>query len=147
MSGNKIKVSNEQYSERKKYLEKKYNNEYLNKIISKKLSKLEVYDIGSNENLIEPIKIDTTENKNKLNERVTVKNEKPNKSIGTMYWSIFRSKEYAEYKKQVPKGEQSYANFSKLAGYVWTSLDENEKYEAVNNGWGGDWSKVVIKYL
>ncbi len=139
----KIRVTNEQYKERKEYLEKKYNKEYVDKIISKKLRKLEVTD-GENINTIEPIKTDTTENRVKLNERVA-KVEKTNKSIGTMYWSVFRSKEYGVYKQQVPKAEQSYSNFSKLAGYVWSRLDENDKYEAVNNGWGGDWSKVVIR--
>lgn len=141
MSG-KIRVTSDQYNERKQYLEKKYNKTYIDKLVAKKLQKLEVID--GTEVLIEPINTDTEENKNKLLNRVN-KVEKVNKSTGTMYWSVFRSKEYATYKKQVPKGEQSYLNFSKLAGYVWSRLDENERYEAVNNGWGGDWSKVVIK--
>lgn len=140
----KIRVTSEQYKERKEYLEKKYNKEYMDKIINKKLKKLEVADDNKVEELVEPITTDTEENRIKLNNRVG-KVEKTNKSTGTMYWSVFRSKEYATYKKQVPKGEQSYTNFAKLAGYVWSGLDENERYDAINNGWGGDWSKVIIR--
>lgn len=148
-SNRKIVVSREQYNERKKYLEEKYNNEYINSMIQKKLNKLkiegEVPEVENKVEIIEPIKTDTSANRIKLEERARKVPEKVNKSIGTKNWSIFRSKEYGEYKKQVPQSEASYQHFAKLAGYVWSKLTEEEKFDVVENGWGGDWRKVVIK--
>lgn len=144
----KIAVTRDQYNQRKKYLEEKYDTEYVNKLIQKKLNKLNISDEEEEQDckkLIEPIKIDTSENRLKLENRVGIPVEKINKSIGTKNWSIFRSKEYGVYKKQIPKEEASYQHFAKLAGYVWSKLTDQEKFDAVENGWGGDWSKVVIK--
>lgn len=144
----KIAVTKKQYEERKKYLHEKYNNEYINKIINKKLNKLEIENSEKNSEvlpLIESIKIDTTENRAKLESRAGVSVEKTNKSIGTKNWSIFRSKEYAKYKQQMSKEEASYQHFAKLAGYVWSNLNDVEKFDVIENGWGGNWSKVVIK--
>ena len=55
MSG-KIRVTSDQYNERKQYLEKKYNKTYIDKLVAKKLQKLEVID--GTEVLIEPINTD-----------------------------------------------------------------------------------------
>lgn len=130
----KILVSEEEYINRKKYLENKYNNsEYINKLINKKLSKLKVAEI-------------TNHNYGKLLEKADDDSGKKlikNKSIGTKNWSIFRAKEYERYKNQMNK--RDYTNFAKLAGYVWSQLTDEEKYDAVENGWGGDWTKVIIK--
>lgn len=142
----KITVSREQYNDRKKYLEEKYNQNYITNMINKKLDKLEVEDEPvESKMLIEPVKIDNSENNLKLKERAGLITKKPNKSVSTKNWSIFRSKEYGVYKKQVPASEASYQHFAKLAGYVWSNLSEDEKFDTVENGWGGDWSKVIIK--
>lgn len=135
------------------YLENKYKNpEAINRLIDKKVAKMIGVEAKPKNKLeiptLEPtnkVGIPTLEPKKILVEKASGENNRNYKSTGTAHWSIFRSREYAKYKEQTPKDQCSYFTFAKMAGYVWSILDQEERERAVNEGWGGDWSKVKIK--